>query len=217
MIKKSNAEVPPEKLVEEILELYSGLIVPFMKVRRDMPFPTESERQETDGEHAFTVSLVAITVAERLDLKLDSGLIARYGLVHDLVEAYAGDVSVRTGGDAYHQKHQKEHESFLKIKEKYSRSAPWIIELIDKYEQQEDEESRFVYGIDKCMGGLVRMADGGKSWPDYYPEPDGSGIHKVIQRLRKKAETSKLALPFFDAMYKELDKRWPEWMKENRK
>jgi 5'-deoxynucleotidase YfbR-like HD superfamily hydrolase len=214
MTGKSNAKVPPEKLVQEILDLYSGLLVPFMKVRRDISFPTEHERQETDGEHTFTISIVAITVAERLNLELNTGLIAKYGLVHDLVEAYAGDISALAEDELYYQKHVQEKAAFQKIKRKYSKSAPWIGELIEKYEQQADEESKFVYGVDKCMGALVQLADNGKSWTDYYPEPDGRVFHKVLKRMHEKSKNSPHAFPLVVAMYAELDSRWPAWIKE---
>lgn len=30
-------------MVRDLLDLYTGLLIPFMKVRRDIPFPTEPE------------------------------------------------------------------------------------------------------------------------------------------------------------------------------
>lgn len=200
------------RIVCELLDLYEGLLLPFLKVRRDMPFPSERGRQETDGEHAFTVSVIAITVAERMGLALDTGLIAKYGLVHDLVEAYAGDVSVRNGGRAYEEKDAAELEALDKIKDKYADSAPWIPKYIEMYEEKADEESRFVNAIDKCMGALVRMADHGETWAEYYPEEDGSEFHRVVPRLRKKAASSPDGLLLFDAFYSELEKRWPLYL-----
>ena len=187
--------------------------MPFMKIRRDMPFPTEP-RQETDAEHTYTLGIVAITVAVRLNLKLDTGLIAKYVLVHDLVEAYTGDVSVRTGGQSYHDKEAAEREAISKIKDKYKESAPWIAELIEKYDAKADDESKLIYAVDKFMGALVRMADKGETWADYYPEPDGSGIRRTVGILREKAKTYLPVLDLFETFYGEADKLWPEYMKQ---
>lgn len=130
------------QLVKDLLSVYTELLIPFMKVRRDMPFPTEPERQETDGEHAFTLAMLAITVAQRLDPTLDTGLIAKYALVHDLVEAYAGDVSVRADEAAHAAKAANEHAAYLQIKNTFSRSAPWIVDCIEHYEARADREAK---------------------------------------------------------------------------
>lgn len=201
-----------KKLTNELLQLYNDLLVPFMQVRRDMPFPAENGRSETDGEHVFSLALIAITISERLKLGLDTGLIAKYSLVHDLVEAYAGDVSVRDA-EAYANKADNEHKAYQKIKDDFQEAAPWIADHIKNYEDQTDEESKFVYVTDKCIGWIIRMSDDGKYWSSYYPEPDGSRFHDVVKRLRLKAMVYPPLLEFFDTLVSELDKRWPEYLK----
>ncbi len=197
--------------MREVLDLYANLIVPFMKIRRDMPFPTEPERDETDGEHAYTLAMIAITLAERMHLNLDSGLIAKYALVHDLVEVHAGDTSVRASDAELQAKVDKEHEAFLLIKDKYLRHAPWIAEYIERYEARNDEESRFVYAADKIMGALVRITGEGSEWASYYPEADGSGYHRVVKNLRKKATIYPPLLELFDTIHGHLDDLRPEY------
>ncbi len=203
---------PNSQYVDDVLRLYLELLIPFMKVRRDMPFPTESERQETDGEHAFTLAMIAISLARKIDPSLDTGLIAQYALVHDLVEAYAGDVSVRH--ESYHQKEAAEAKALVEIQTRFADRDPWIGEYIEKYESRIDKESRFVYVVDKCVGALARLADDGESWADYYPEADGSGFHKVVDRLRAKAEVYPELLGVFDAIHDELDQAWPAYLQK---
>jgi 5'-deoxynucleotidase YfbR-like HD superfamily hydrolase len=202
-------------LVEDLLDLYKVLLLPFMKVRRDMPFPTEPERDETDGEHAFTLGMVAITIVERLNLKLDTGLIAKYALVHDLVEAHAGDISVRDMHDdkVNKIKRDKEHEAYLVIKNNFKSEAAWIPKLIEQYEARQYEEAKFVYAVDKTMGALVRMAGDGIRWASYYPEPDGTSYHAVVKRLRQKAKAYPPILDLFDEFHDELDRRRLEYHK----
>jgi 5'-deoxynucleotidase YfbR-like HD superfamily hydrolase len=202
--------------VEELLAVYTELLIPFMKVRRDMPFPTELGRQETDGEHAFTLAMLAITLAQKFDPTLDTGLIAQYALVHDLVEAYAGDVSVRADEAAHAAKAANEHAAYLQIEQKFRKSAPWIADCIKRYEDRTDREARFVYTTDKLMGSFARLADNGDTWADYYPEPDGSGYHRSVKRLRAKAAAYPELLPLFDALHQYLDGEWPKYLQKHR-
>lgn len=204
------AKVEPRQIVNEMLEVYTELLIPFMKVRRDMPFPTEPERQETDGEHTLTLAILAVTLAQKVKPELDMGLVAHYALVHDLVEAYAGDVSVRHAN--YHEKADKEHEAYLQIEQRFQKIAPWIATTIEKYEARADEESRFVYVTDKLMGALARLADNGESWAEYYPETDGRKYHEVVELLRKKAEAYPGLLDIFDELHDYLDKEWPKYL-----
>ena len=200
-------------IVRDLLHLYTELLIPFMKVRRDIPFPTESERGETDGEHAFTLSMFALTLAERMKFPLDRGLIAQYALVHDLVEAHAGDVSARSSDEALVVKVNKEREALLVIKEQFVDKAAWIPELIAKYEARADEEAKFVYATDKLMGAFAWLAGNGEQWHLNYPEVDGAQFHFVYARLRKKASLYPPLLDVFDKLHEQLDQAWPAYLK----
>jgi 5'-deoxynucleotidase YfbR-like HD superfamily hydrolase len=206
----------PEKLMDELLDLYKELVLPFMKIRRDMPFPTEGERDETDGEHAYTLSMIAITLAERMKLNLDTGLIAKYALVHDLVEVHAGDVSARADAGTLAKKAKREQESFLLIKDKYLDHAPWIVEYIEKYESRQDDESKFVYAADKLMGALVRIAGDGVNWASYYTDPDGKDYHRVVEVLRKKAKSYPPLIELFETFHARLDELRPGYFDQSK-
>lgn len=205
-----------QTLFKEITELYGSLIVPFMTIRRDMPFPTESDREETDGEHAYTLAMIAITLSERMKLGLDTGLTAKYALVHDLVEVHAGDTSVRASDAVLATKTDREHEAFLLIKDRYLEHAPWIAEHIEAYESRADEESKLVYAADKFLGALTRIAGDGARWAEYYPSADGSDFHKVVARLRHKAEIYPPLLDLFDAIHDHLDELRPSYYQKTK-
>jgi 5'-deoxynucleotidase YfbR-like HD superfamily hydrolase len=196
-----------DKLLREMLDLYTGLLIPFMQVKRDIYFPTDPSRAETDGEHSFTLAMLAITVAEKMKLGLDAGLIAKYSLIHDLVEAHAGDVSARSNEDDQLVKVDREHEAYLVIKERYQHSAPWIPELIERYESRQDAEAKFVCAFDKCAGGLNWLADNTDKLIEYYPQADRSEYHRVVGRLRKKASIYPEISEFFEAVHTALDKK----------
>ncbi len=201
------------KLSRELEALYVDLLIPFMKVRRDMPFPTEPERSETDGEHAFSLSMFALTINDRLKLGLDNGKIAQYALVHDLVEAHAGDISARSTDEEQLIKIDREREASLIIKKQFTRTTPWIPRLIEAYEAKSDEESKFVYAVDKLMGSYTWIAGKGAGWSHTYTKQDGSDYHRVVARLRKKASVYPELLPLFDLIHEQLNqarKRYAE-------
>lgn len=200
-------EPDERKIMNDVLDLYNGLLIPYMKVRRDLPFPTEPDRKETDGEHAFMLAVVAITIAEKMNLKLDHGKIAQYAIIHDLVEAHAGDVSARSSDKEQEIKINKEKEAFLVIKKRFAKKIPWIPKLIEAYEAKADEEAKFVYAVDKQMGSYTWIAGGGVGWLNDYHDPDGSSYHRVVKRLRKKASIYPKLLKLFDTLHDELDKR----------
>lgn len=212
MTKKVNPAV--SVLADDLMDLYTGLLIPFMKVRRDMPFPTEPARNETDGEHAFTLAMMALTINERLRLNLDGGKIAQYALIHDLVEAHAGDVSVRASQAELDAKAQREHEAFVVIKKRYELSAPWIPGLIEAYEARADDEAKFVYAADKLLGAMTRMAGDGANWSKAYPTADD--YHKVVNRLRAKAAAFPELLELFDRIHDKLDERRVQYVKDGK-
>ena len=169
-----------------------------------MPFPN-TERNENDAEHSFALGIIALSIEERMQLGLDRGLIAQYALIHDLIEVYAGDVSARDHKN-YHKKHASELNALKRMSQKFKATQPWMVELINSYENRADDESRFVYAIDKIMGAIVMTASGETVWENYYPEPDGSSLRKTINALRKKAEAFPELLSLFDHVHDYLDK-----------
>lgn len=203
----------PDETVEDLITLYKQLLVPFMQVRRDMPFPGEPERFETDGEHSFTLAMVALSIHDQLNLSLESGKIAQYALVHDLVEAHAGDTSVKAPDEDHDIKAEREHESYKIIENNFSKTFPWIHRTIAAYEARTDAESKFVYCVDKCMGAFGWLAGNGKDWSVYYPQEDGSLYHAVVKRLRGKVESCNdpQLLELFDAVHERLEQNRDEY------
>jgi len=202
-------------LMHDLMELYADLLVPFMNVERDVPYIGQPSRSETDGEHTFTLAMLAITINEQLGFGLDDGLISRYALVHDLVEAHAGDVSIRASDAELAKKADTEHEAYLIIQKQFAKKAAWIPTLIHSYEARTDREACFVYAVDKMVVGLARMVGNGARWMEYYPEPDGSLYHRVVALLRQKVEVFPELLELFDVIHDELDRRRVEYLKRD--
>jgi len=206
-----------EKITDEIVLLYKELLIPFIQVQRDLPSPADKSRHENDAEHAFTLAIIAISLCEQLKLGLDTGKVAKYALIHDLVEAYAGDVSVKASEQEHALKAENEHRALLKIKEQFGKSIPWIHTCIEQYEKRADKESVFVYLVDKKMGAITWLSADGKRWSEYYPEEDGSGYISAVRRLREKVQRAgdKEMLAYFDYLHELLDQKRHDYFSQS--
>lgn len=109
-------------------------------------------RAENDAEHSFMLALIAVPLAEQYYPELDSGLVAKYALVHDLSEAYVGDTPTHDIDSAGLEKKAKiEEQGRKQLAIEYQGIAPALIVYHEKYEAQEDNESRFVRMLDKLV------------------------------------------------------------------
>lgn len=114
---------------------------------------------ESDTDHTVMVGLIACAVASRFDSRLDIGLVAQFALVHDLVEAYAGDTNT-FGGLSEHlsaEKEKREEAALLRIETEFSDTLPWVAETIRAYESLTTPEARFVKTLDKIMPKITRL------------------------------------------------------------
>lgn len=121
-------------------------------------------RKENDAEHSFQLALVGWYIAESDKLLLNTEKIIKYALAHDLVEIYAGDTPVHTDDQEHKDsKHQREIEALEQIKHELPE-FPELIEWINRYENREDNEARFVYALDKILPVINIYLDQGHSW-----------------------------------------------------
>jgi len=136
------------------------LILQFGRVER-ATYHEDGKRKETDTDHTVMLGIIASGLATNLYPKLDIGKIAQYALVHDLVEAYAGDTpSFNMSHEVRANKAQKEKEALHKIEENF-KDYPWLIHTLNDYEDLLDSEARFVKTLDKCMPKLTHILNKG--------------------------------------------------------
>lgn len=126
-------------------------------------FATGEDRFENDAEHSFQLAFVAWYLMERGELPLDKGKVLMYALCHDLTEVHTGDVSFYRTKEEDLNKKEREEEAIEKLKESHP-DFPLLAETISAYERRVDEESKFVYALDKILPILNIMLDKGRSW-----------------------------------------------------
>ena len=137
------------------------LIHAFQMVERVAHAP-DLVRHENDTEHSYFLAMMAWYLIDSLHLPLDRAKTLEYALIHDLVEAYAGD-TYAFDADAQASKHVREKEAAERIAREFPE-VPHLHATIAQYERQEDEESVFVKALDKLLPVLTNYLQDGRTW-----------------------------------------------------
>jgi putative hydrolase of HD superfamily len=137
--------------VEVLLEVLALKALPRTGwVRRGMAHP------ESVASHSHGVAwLVLALLPDELDLRLALS----YAVLHDLPECRVGDLTPADGVPRQ-EKHQREEHAMAGLCAPLAR-GPELLALWQRYEQQADEESRFVRQLDRLDMALqaVRYRD----------------------------------------------------------
>jgi putative hydrolase of HD superfamily len=125
--------------VEALLEVLALKALPRTGwVRRGMAHP------ESVAAHSHGVTwLVLALLPEELDLRLALS----YAVLHDLPECRVGDLTP-SDGVSRQEKHQREEQAMAALCAPLPRGAE-LLALWQRYEQQTDEEARFVRQLDR--------------------------------------------------------------------
>lgn len=149
---------------------------------------------ENDSEHSFQLALTAWYIVEHGNLDLDLGKVTRMALVHDLVEAYAGDTFIYDKPEVLATKEKREKEALERIKVNFP-DFPSLHHLIEEYEARETRESRFVYALDKLVPILNIYTDEGRTW-----HQEGITLDQLLEAKTDKIALSPEIVPYYDEM-----------------
>lgn len=137
------------------------LVFAFAKVKR-VTLHEDGVTPESDTDHTVMLSICACSVAEKLYPQLDTGLVAQFAIIHDLVEAYAGDTnSFNLSDEVRKEKDKREHLAYERIRKEFDTVYPWIGNTIEKYESLASDEAQFVKMMDKVMTKLTHRMNTG--------------------------------------------------------
>lgn len=146
-----------EKLGKACVQL-ADIAFKFAATNRVTLWP-DGQTPESDTDHTVMLGLVACAVAHSYAPHLDTGKIAQFALVHDLVEAYAGDTNTFGGlsENAALEKEEREEIALRRIEAELTDSLPWVPTMIREYESLATPEARFIKVLDKVMPKLTRL------------------------------------------------------------
>lgn len=152
-----------EQRVDELNSL-SEVVYQFIDVKRAT---MRHNRYETDGEHTLHLQMLATSYAAEHHPQLDSGKIARYAMVHDFVEVFAGDVNSLTATpEQLATKGLTEKLAFDRLQRELGAAWPSLMQLVHDYEMLEDSEARFVKLFDKCDPAFTHFENRGAALRD---------------------------------------------------
>ena len=188
---------------DDVEGLVRNIILPFHAVKREMKLPIRGRPWENDAEHSWSLAFLACALAPVIDTKLDVGKIAQFAIVHDIVEVYAGDISVLAGTDDQKaQKAKNEREALERMKREYAH-FPWITQTVQEYESLQSDEAKFVYALDKYLPVAYDLIDAGK----YLHEAKHTKrkYDEALVSHRKKAHTHPIVGSYYDETRRKLD------------
>jgi putative hydrolase of HD superfamily len=192
-------------LHREAQQLLTDLLIPFYGIERDMHVkldPNQPRHTENDAEHSWSLAVLACSLAPHIDTKLDIGLVCQFAVVHDLAEAYCGDVSVWADDSMLDSKEEREAAS-LEIIYKNFAHFEWLVNALKAYEAGDTDEARYVRAVDKYIALCTRFLDDG----EYYHEI-GLTKEKFNKKLiihRKKAHLHAGVAEYYELIRAEYD------------
>ena len=160
-----------------------------------------SDRLENDSEHSYQLAVVAWYIIETDKLKLNKELCFMYALAHDLVEVYAGDTYIFDGDPKrLLSKERRERQALHKIEKRFSKFKT-LTKVIERYEKKADEESKFIYALDKILPPIQIYMDKGKLWHER-----GVSYEKLVGNKHNKIKVSKPVNKYWNELLIELTK-----------
>lgn len=173
---------------------------------------------ESDTDHTVMLGIVACAYAREYAPHLDRGKIAEYALVHDLVEAYAGDTAtfrIMTEEDK-RGKEEREAAALARIREEFDAVYPWIGETIEEYESLTTPEARYVKVVDKVLPKLTHILNNG-AVSKRLGHTQESKSEFLTHQYNKIAESygadQQEALAFLKALHRAMEEADLEWGK----
>ncbi len=126
-----------------------------------------TDRRENDTEHSLTVALLCWYIHDKFEVPLDIARILKYAITHDFVERYAGDVPSFAPQAERDAKVVREKESLDKLSTEFEDFSDMVL-VMQNYELRHDEESLFVWTVDKMQQLVAGDLD---TWRCYAEEP----------------------------------------------
>ncbi len=135
-----------KSLYEEIFKLKTTLRAGWL-VMQASDKKSGAGRVESDGEHAFSMAILALEIMKKEKLKLDELKVLKMVLYHEIGEIEFGDHCVRLENISREEKFEAENKCIKRISEEYD--MPEILQLWLEFEENKTPEAKFVKEMDK--------------------------------------------------------------------
>lgn len=181
----------------------------FGRIKR-ATFHEDGVLPESDTDHTIMLALACIYLAQKYYPDLDVNKINNLCLVHDLVEAYAGDTDTfmmlyfdkEKEEQIKQDKADREHAALVKIEQDFKNEFPWLIETINEYENLASKEARFVKTVDKILPKITHTLNKGTYMKLNNIDID-SWYESRVQQSKKISETFGKEFPEIIDIYRQ--------------
>lgn len=138
-------------------------------------------KRERNSAHAVHLATLALPYASEYYPELDQAKITLYCWVHDILEAYTGDVpSHGLTPEANTRKEADDVRALERLIMTYGKRWPEFVQLVGDYEHRVDPESRFVKTFDKLDPGYTHFNNNGQQLRDYYHHKSADSFLKKV-------------------------------------
>jgi 5'-deoxynucleotidase YfbR-like HD superfamily hydrolase len=142
----------------------------------------QNGEQESDSDHIMKLMFMIMMITPYIKRPVDSQKMLEMALVHDLIEADAGDVpSFEQTADVKAQKKAKEKEVIAKYRDELPEPiGQKIYDLFMEFENQETLESKIVRAFDRFESNIQCLKEncGARYW--------AYAGHSIMKALRTK-------------------------------
>lgn len=139
------------------------LVLNIQKIERNHRIP-KTRKRENVVEHSFSVAMLCWKLYSDLKLKLDLEKILKYALIHDFPErGKKYDVNTYASKKERSDKKKQELIEIKNISKEFMDFKEMIFSIKD-YDSLKDEESRFVWSVDKMQALILGNID---KWRPY--------------------------------------------------
>ncbi len=153
---ESLSDLPKVRAAPTILPDIDRLAIQYADVTRATV--SQNGSLETDASHAIHLASLALPYAAQYHPTLDQAKIALYCLLHDLVEAYVGDVaSLGVSDEIMTKKHEAEQRALRQFEQEFHHEHPELVQLVLDYENLVDDEACYVKTFDKLDPGFTHF------------------------------------------------------------
>ena len=135
-----------------------------LKEIRRQNYTIRGRRQETDAEHAWHVTMMAVLLAEHANAPIDILRVVKMLLIHDLVEIDAGDTFAydTAGAATQHARETRAADRIFPLLP--ADQAAEYRALWDEFEARTTAEAKYAHAMDRVLPIFLNNATEGAAW-----------------------------------------------------
>ena len=135
-----------------------------LKEIRRQNYTIRGRRQETDAEHAWHVTIMAVLLAEHANAPVDLLRVVKMLLIHDLVEIDAGDTFAydTAGATTQHAREAVAADRIFPLLP--ADQAAEYRALWDEFEARTTPEAKYAHAMDRVLPIFLNNATEGAAW-----------------------------------------------------